>query len=311
MHCRHHLTCNTLWDYLSRSEGVRTEFMNEIQSRILSIYKNVAKVCDKNGLRYFAINGTCLGAVRHGGFIPWDDDMDLAMPIEDLMVFLEIAPSSLPDNLELHYFGTVPSYAHIFIKVIDATTTFIEPTEISYPQRYKGVWLDITPLSSYPDSHHQQLVFSRKNKLYSRHTAASKFSITEMTTLKSKIMWILQQPKVATLRADPLESWFYFLMGFPVKEPFSHAALWSPENPSRMIIPAKCFAKCIEMPFEDVMMHVPVGYDEYLSLQYRDYMKLPPLDKRQTHSKKGFVDLQHSYKLYQTGELSLPVEISC
>ena len=65
------------------------------------------------------------------------------------------------------------------------------------------------------------------------------------------------------------------------------------------------------MPFEDVMMHVPVGYDEYLSLQYHDYMKLPPLDKRQTHSKKGFVDLQHSYKLYQTGELSLPVEISC
>lgn len=284
--------------------------MDEIQSRILSIFKSVSKICNENGLRYFAINGTCLGAVRHGGFIPWDDDMDLAMPVEDLAAFLEIAPSLLPRGFELYYFGNIPSYSHIFIKVIDSTTTFIEPSELSYPQRYKGVWLDITPLSAYPASRHQQLLFTMKNTAFSRRTAASKLNISEMSTPKSKVAWILQQPLIAINRGtNPLDNWFHYLEGFPVNEPTFHAELWSPENPLRMVVPSACFGDYIEMPFEDVTIRVPAGYDEYLSLQYHDYMELPPLEERRTHGQHGFVDLQHSYKLYQSGTLYLPTKL--
>lgn len=288
---------------------MRAGLMNKIQSHILSIYKSVAKICNENGLSYYAINGTCLGAVRHGGFIPWDDDMDLAMPIEDLAAFLEIAPSSLPHGLELYYFDSIPSYRHIFIKVINANTTFIEPSEISDPSRYKGVWIDITPISAYPASWCQQIYFASKNKSFSRRVAASKSSITEMSTPKSKLAWVLQQPIVAKSKANTLANWFRFLEGFPVNEPTSHTELWTPENPSQMVIPSECFAEYIEMPFENVMMRVPAGYDHYLTLQYQDYMKLPPLNERRTHGKQGFIDLQHSYKLYQTGKLFLPVNI--
>lgn len=283
--------------------------MNEIQSCILSIYESVAKICNEHGLRYYAINGTCLGAVRHGGFIPWDDDMDLAMPIEDFSKFIKVAPSLLPHHLELVYFGTTPSYSHIFIKVADASTTFIEPSEMSDPQRFKGVWLDITPLSAFPGSRHQQILFAEKNKLFGRLAAISKLPINEMGSLKSKLAWLVLHPVVVKRKTDSLDSWLRFLECFPVNEPTAHVSLWSPENPSHMVIPSRCFAGYIDMPFEDVTMRVPIGYDEYLSLQYKHYMELPAPEKRKTHDKGGFIDLQHSYKQYQTGELPLPANL--
>lgn len=66
--------------------------MNDIQARILKIFKDVVYLCESEKLQYFAIGGTCLGAIRHKGFIPWDDDMDIAMPIGDFKRFCSIAP---------------------------------------------------------------------------------------------------------------------------------------------------------------------------------------------------------------------------
>ena len=75
--------------------------MNEIQQKILEIFIEIDKICVKHDLRYYAIGGTCLGAVRHQGFIPWDDDLDIAMPDKDFELFMDIAPKELPDNLKL------------------------------------------------------------------------------------------------------------------------------------------------------------------------------------------------------------------
>lgn len=69
-----------------------------IQLKELEILKVFQNICRRHGLRYFAIGGTCLGAVRHKGFIPWDDDIDVAMPYEDYLEFQRIAETDLPDN---------------------------------------------------------------------------------------------------------------------------------------------------------------------------------------------------------------------
>ena len=69
--------------------------MTDVQEKILEIFKEIVKVCNKYDIPYYAIGGTCLGAVRHKGFIPWDDDMDIAIPIEDIDRFIKIAKKEL------------------------------------------------------------------------------------------------------------------------------------------------------------------------------------------------------------------------
>ncbi|MBQ3376643.1 MAG: LicD family protein, partial [Synergistaceae bacterium] len=86
----------------------------------LDIFKAFKAICEKHNLRYFAIGGTCIGAVRHHGFIPWDDDMDVAMPYEDYVKFFEVAPSELPEKYKFIH-PTVDGISRIY----DEKTTMI------------------------------------------------------------------------------------------------------------------------------------------------------------------------------------------
>ena len=121
--------------------------MTDLQKRILDIFREVRDILDRNGITYFAIGGTCIGAVRHGGFIPWDDDLDIAVPIEQFGRMLDLLKAELPPHLELYTGAERKHYRYIFVKVTDNRTTFIEKTEIGYPDAYKGVFIDIMPIS--------------------------------------------------------------------------------------------------------------------------------------------------------------------
>ena len=120
--------------------------MNSVQVKILSIFESVDSICKKNNIRYYAIGGTCLGAVRHNGFIPWDDDLDIAMPREDYDKFIQIAEHELPSNLRLFGVDNIEHYECLFIKVHDINTTLIHRDYKDYVERYAGVYIDIMPL---------------------------------------------------------------------------------------------------------------------------------------------------------------------
>ena len=93
--------------------------MNDIQKVILDIFKEFDRICTDNNIPYYAIGGTCIGAVRHKGFIPWDDDMDVAIPIEFWDKFIEIASRQLPDYYKLFSSMEVKHYRYLFIKIMD------------------------------------------------------------------------------------------------------------------------------------------------------------------------------------------------
>ena len=99
--------------------------LRKMQLRILDILVEIDKVCRKHGIGYWIDFGTLLGAVRHGGFIPWDDDLDIAMTSEDFQKFLEIAPKELPPTLFLQTKSTDPSYNMPVNKVRDKESFFI------------------------------------------------------------------------------------------------------------------------------------------------------------------------------------------
>ena len=126
--------------------------MNDTQKVILDIFACISNICNKNGIRYFASGGTCLGAVRHQGFIPWDDDLDIAIPIQDYDKIWKIAQKELPHHLKIYKEDDIRHYRYIFGKIHNENTTFIEKSEIKYPESYKGIFVDIMPISSIPDA---------------------------------------------------------------------------------------------------------------------------------------------------------------
>ncbi len=120
-----------------------------LQLRILQILKAVDIVCREHNLRYYLVAGTLLGAVRHKGFIPWDDDLDIAMPREDYDILMAHAREWLPEPYEAKCAETDPSYSGAFAKVVDSSTTLIEREHYAY---LAGIYIDIFPLDGMPEN---------------------------------------------------------------------------------------------------------------------------------------------------------------
>ena len=143
--------------------------LTPLQGIILNIYKEVKQILDRHGLRYFAIGGTCIGAVRHGGFIPWDDDLDIALPDVDFKRFLEIAEQELPSNLKLMRSSDRPPLRRrLKRRCLTATPPLSRASKRRYPDEFKGVFIDIFPLGGTPEDEKQRDKFCKKLVMYKR-----------------------------------------------------------------------------------------------------------------------------------------------
>ena len=118
--------------------------LRRLQMAELDIMVEIDRLCRREGLTYFLHSGTCLGAVRHGGFIPWDDDIDIGMPLEDYRRFQRIAPRLLPKGLSVHTCDNTPNFPTFFTKVFKDGTRFIDDVslEAGYEQ---AIFVDIFP----------------------------------------------------------------------------------------------------------------------------------------------------------------------
>ena len=125
--------------------GTPTMLIKRIQSREMELFRAFISVCEKLELPYFLNAGTMLGAVRHNGFIPWDDDIDVAMLRSDYEIFLSRAQELLPENMFLQTIDTDPEYLHNFAKIRHNETTFIE-SSVKSRHIHHGLYLDIFPL---------------------------------------------------------------------------------------------------------------------------------------------------------------------
>ena len=119
--------------------------MNDLQKRLLVIFKAFAEVCEKHNLSYFLNGGSCLGAIRHKGFIPWDDDIDVMMPREDYEKFLTLQKEYEGTPYFIQCWKTDPHYIYGYAKLRDSSTTFIEDNYVNHRINH-GVWIDIFPI---------------------------------------------------------------------------------------------------------------------------------------------------------------------
>lgn len=127
--------------------------LRPVWDALLDIYEGVRKVCDKHGIRFWATGGTALGALRHKGFIPWDDDLDLIMMKDDYKKFWRVAAKDLPSHLQWHSWETDPTYRLAFGKIVETRQSVIEEvqkrSQMSLPE---GLFIDIYPIVAQPSS---------------------------------------------------------------------------------------------------------------------------------------------------------------
>ena len=273
--------------------------MNEIQESILDIYKQIKRICDKNNLPFYAIGGTCIGAVRHKGFIPWDDDMDIAVPIECWDEFWNCMKRELPSNYEIYTCNKIKHYRYIFNKIHNAKTTFIEEAEVGYPDAYKGIYVDVMPIAGMPAEQELRAKFINKIQMYAKLNFVRRYPFREMKTPKSRFAWILLHLLSPFLSYHYFsDKWLEMLKRYPLKKARYTGYTWWDSITNKLCFPIEYFETTIELPFEDSTISCPVQSKDYLSSQFGNYMELPPEDQRLDHH-QVCVSTNKSYKEYK------------
>jgi lipopolysaccharide cholinephosphotransferase len=250
--------------------------LRQAQEIMLEMLVAFDKICTQHNLQYWLDSGTLLGAIRHGGFIPWDDDIDISMPLEDYERFLEIAPERLPKSIFLQTRERDSQFPFDYAKLRSQKATIIEfhekDREIGYHQ---GVFIDIFPMLTLPNSSFYEKFYDgmftllRSLSAVSLHTPNGQDQPDIRRDLQESLRrlhqgWDTPNTKVIYGGEMPDEAvWFDIDKVFPLKK----------------------------ISFEGVMFFVPNDPDYYLSRLYSfDYRELPPKERRLTHAEAIFIN---------------------
>lgn len=267
------------------------EVLRRLQMVELEILEAVDSVCREYGITYFLDSGTVLGARRHGGFIPWDDDIDLGMPREDYERFLEVAPAALGERFCVTCSRTNPHQAALFAKVMLAGTRFVtdETEEAGFDQ---GVFVDIFPYDAVcaeSDAakrqrkrcmmwqsisylyHSKHIVVPHKGAMGTIEAIVCRVAHYAVRALFSPERINCGFDKVAMIAKDDSKSDMLMASSYAATEPF----------PKSMLLPPSVIC------FEGKEFFAPADVEGYLHTQYgQTWNQLPPEDQRRNHAPK-------------------------
>ena len=255
----------------------------------VDIVKEVVRICDKHDLKYYMLGGTMLGAIRHKGFIPWDDDIDLGMPREDYEKFLELAEEELPDHLKAVNYRNTPNYMYYITRILDPQTKVIEE-RIGNDNKYTNASIDIFPIDGTPNNAFLRKIYFFR-VLYHRAlmSLCYKDSIDRKRKRSKKeklLLWVMERIPVEKLTTPYKQKCKIdkLLRKQPIKGAKYIGNIMGAYR-TREIVPAEYYGEGAMYSFEDIQLRGLSMYHEYLTFTYGDYMKLPPEDQRKTHFK--------------------------
>ena len=249
--------------------------LEEIQKILLDILIDFDAFCEENNLRYFLGFGTLLGAVRHQGFIPWDDDIDVCMPRPDYERFLELTKVELNGHLKTLSPGS-PGYPFPFAKVIDVRTKMKEPRLLK--KNETSLFMDVFPIDGYPkDEKEGEKHFAKIKSIREFYSKGLFLGATPLKTIGKSIVY-------GTVNFFTTENYFpRKLIELAKKYSFEESATlavagWTYGKKGK--VEKKEYLNGQKLKFEGHYFWCPGNYEEHLQRLYGDYMKLPPVEKR-------------------------------
>lgn len=271
------------------SRSYDPETLKKVQRTELEILHDFVDLCEKNDLIYFGVAGTGIGAIRHGGFIPWDDDIDVAMPRKDFDKFVRIAKEKYSDKYIVLNCGEYPNYPLMTTRWVKKGTKFIEwPLKgIDCPL---GIFLDIYPLDHIPDDEKEF-----------RHQSAITFIYAKLLILRSIAFPVLGFKGIKACLVHGICGIIHLLLClFRVSKKWLYARClywctkYNEQETGRVdfLCDTTAYLNIHEVDglyplkkiqFEDLQLNFPGNIEQNLTKAYGDFMKLPPEEKRKNH----------------------------
>ncbi len=267
--------------------------LEEVHAAEIKILEHFISFCTKNNLKYYLIYGSCLGAIRHDGFIPWDDDIDVGMPREDFEKFHKLYKNE-EEPFFLQTYETDPEYYQYYSKLRDSSTSFIEYDTIDLDIN-KGIFIDIFPIEYSSKCNFLELL--SLNKLYilqkcnillknPTHVLKNKLSIriikwVNRNIFKNSINNYIR--KVAVKRTQK-KCKYYSIIALKISK--------------KNLLPSFVFDMGIIKKFENLDACVPYDFDTYLKSIYGNYRKLPSTVERINKHKLAYFSNNKGYKEY-------------
>ena len=263
--------------------------LNETQRYILQVLREVVRILDELEIPYYMQGGTMLGAVRHEGIIPWDDDVDLGIPRSDYQRLLEQVADKLPENLELRTYDDETDHHYYFARIVDKRYQIRRMGSLE--ERLENVWVDLFPLDGMPDGliarqWHKMRLLAVRLKYH--------LSCFERVNIKRPGRPLVERIIIKIATWTRVGKWFdtrrqldkmdRLLKKYPPeRSEYFVNFMGQTSYKFNEMFKKSVYGKGKKYPFEDLMLVGPEDYDGYLKSLYGDYMTPPKVEDRNAH----------------------------
>lgn len=270
-----------------------SQSVKQVQQKILEVMKYIDKLCHDNGIVYYIMGGTALGAVRHGGFIPWDDDLDIFMTPSEYEKFKKVFEAEDSSLFVLQEWRITPDYLE-YAKVRMNGTTFIEEAFKDRKDLHQGIYVDIMILHKVPESKFIQKLVYYESKFVTLYALSQRNwkpkSISQKLVLNSlKLMPCKLMAKCFYRRIYKYDD---------MTTNYKYCYWITPAKFRSGLFDSSFFSDPMDIPFEDTVLLGPKKIKEYLEYRYGDYMKLPSKEAQQAAVHAMLFDVNRDYKEY-------------
>lgn len=256
----------------------KNETLQQLHDVLLDMLVEFDRICKKYDIHYFLDSGSALGAIRHGGFIPWDDDLDIGLVRSEYNRFLKVAAKELDSKYVLQTRETDPYYHKFHAKIRKLNTYYPEKT--SNPKAYNGIFIDIFPFDQVPDNKYAYKVNKAFRQYCRSRMRIARFKEFRVNPYKKFLGWVFDHT-TDTLFAK-LYVWASSLYNKGNNRYLTCYEYTMCQHKLKLFKPEWMYPS-VPVKFENHEFLIMNGYHEYLQEMYNDYMQLPPVGKREFH----------------------------
>lgn len=257
------------------SIALSSEEITLLKQRGLRLLKSFISFCETNNLTYYLFAGSALGAVRHKGFIPWDDDIDVCMPRSDYEKLLTFSPSCFGEKTFLQNCFSESGHILYFSKIRDLDSLFVESSS-QHLNVHHGIYLDIFPMNDLPKGKIQRF-------FYDLHLYGMDAYINRFFSIKNNDNWFKKSiKKILTRKYRKMNVHDVVLLRekFISHHKYPKSSLFWSGLSFKVVCNKIDFQKPSKGLFEGIQVNLPTNQEHYLTGMYGDFMTLPPIEKR-------------------------------